>query len=157
MNVAPVVTAASLLRRPVVKLVLAAGAAAALAAGLGGGVHAQARAAAAPARAQSRPPVFTSLSCKGSSFCLAIGTFSKPGHPDLLDLLEEWKGKTWRTLPTPPGYLTISCGGPTFCLAGTSSPKGRPRTLVWNGRTWSTFKHQPPDVSTSPASPPRSA
>ena len=38
MNVAPVVTAASLLRRPIVKLVLVASVAAALAAGLGGGV-----------------------------------------------------------------------------------------------------------------------
>jgi hypothetical protein len=137
MNVASAVAVASRLRWPGVKLVLAAGAAAALVAAVG--------CAAGPATpALTGSAVFTALSCKGSSFCLAVGTYPKPKHPDLA-LIEKWNGRTWQIFPKPRAYSSISCGGPSFCLADTAPPKSPPVTMVWNGKAWRTFKDQLPD------------
>jgi hypothetical protein len=128
------------------KLVLAAGVAAALATGAGTAGSGHAQAAAAPsARTLAGPAVFYGLSCRGGSFCIAEGSFARPGHSQV-PLLEEWNGRRWRILPTPRGYLGATCGGPLFCLAATHLPGSLPRTVMWNGRTWRAFKHQPPDV-----------
>jgi hypothetical protein len=141
--------------RQVAKLVVTAGVAAVLVVGAGLGLglgsgpaaSAQARAATAPSvRRLASPAAFSGVSCKGGSFCLATGSYSKTGHPDL-PLLEEWNGKTWRIMPEPPGTLfSITCGAPSFCLAATQPARSGARTVVWNGRTWRTFKHQPPDI-----------
>jgi hypothetical protein len=145
MNAGSAVAAASALRWRVVKLVVARGVAAALGAGAGGSAHA--RAGAAPsARPLAGPEVFSELSCHGGSFCLAVGSYARRGHRPL-PLLEEWNGRRWRILPVPRWYYAITCGGPSFCLAATFLPRGPERTVVWNGRTWRTFRPQPSDVS----------
>jgi hypothetical protein len=148
--------AARQLRQRLARLVLAAGVAVALVAALGG--LAQARNVAqiadagragpvAVARPQvAAPPVIEVQSCTGSSFCLATGSYSKPGHP-YIPVLERWNGKAWRIIPNPSGFEgQISCGGPSFCLAVVAS-KGHPaRDVQWNGRAWRSFKPQPPDL-----------
>ena len=110
-------------------------AAAALVAGFGGGSRSAGRPTAGPA-------VFTSVTCRGDSFCLATGTYPKPKHPQLA-LLEEWNGRAWRIFPKPGGYNGITCGGPPFCLAGVELHR-KSSTLVWDGQVWRTLKYQPP-------------
>jgi hypothetical protein len=147
MNEGSAVATARMLKGQVARLVLAAGVAAVLAAGLGSG---GARAAAVPsARSGTGPAVFSQVSCKGGSFCLATGSYNKPGRPPIA-LLEAWNGRTWRTFPKPRYYDSdndyITCGGPKFCLAVTvPPPRHRPRTVAWNGRAWRAFTPQPPD------------
>jgi hypothetical protein len=148
--------AARLLSQRLVRLVLAAGVAVALIAGLGG--LAQARTVSQVADAgrsgpvtvarpqAAAPPVLEVQTCTGSSFCLATGSYSKPGHP-YIPVLEQWNGKAWRIIPNPSGFEgQITCGGPSFCLAVVSAPKDSARDVVWNGRAWRAFKPQPPDV-----------
>ncbi len=128
------------IRRQVVKLFVATGLVAALATGSSASALAHAE-----ATGQSAPPAFSSLSCLGDSFCVAVGTYSKPGHSNL-PLIEQWKSKSWQILPTPFGFFKITCGGSKFCLAGTTPPKGSSKhTLLWNGRTWTALKYQSPD------------
>jgi hypothetical protein len=147
--------AARPLGKLVVKIVFAAGPAATLVAGLGGNAQAQivshaawaGRAVtAAPARpATASPPALFVQSCTGRSFCLATGTYSKPGH-GLTSFIEEWNGKTWRIIRNPNGFSgNVTCGTPTFCLAGGSSAKGRSVEFEWNGKSWHRFTAQPPD------------
>lgn len=153
MDVGSAVATVGTLRKQVVKLVCAASVAvavvAAMSLGLGqvGSAHAaQVRVAAASRHPlAARPPAFSGLSCKGRSFCMAIGSYSKPGQPNLR-VLEEWNGTTWRIIPEPAGSLYfVTCGGPSFCLGVRQPPKGGLVTVVWNGRNWRNFKYQPPD------------
>lgn len=151
-NSAVSVATAGRYRKQIVKLVFTAWAALAVVAALGlglgqpGSAHAaQVRVAAASRAPLAGLPAFSRLSCKGRSFCMAIGSYSKPGKPNLR-VLEEWNGKTWRIIPEPAGFLYgITCGGPSFCLGDRQPPKGGLVTVVWNGRTWQNFKYQPPD------------
>ena len=135
------VTAATRTRQSV-RAVLAAGVILALAAG-----------PARPADAAGHPAVdavLSAVSCKGPSFCLAIGHYSKPGHPEV-QLTEMWNGKTWRIVSDPlRGFMThLTCGGPSFCLASrfiqTETGISPQPMAVWNGRTWKVFKDQPTD------------
>jgi hypothetical protein len=156
MKARPTLAAARLLRQRLATLVLAAGVAVALVVGLGGLAQARTiglvndagRAGSVTlARTQaSAPPVLEVQSCTGSSFCLATGSYSKPGHP-YIPVLERWNGKAWRIIPDPSGFEgQITCGGPSFCLAVVSAPKDSARDVVWNGRAWRAFKPQPPDA-----------
>jgi hypothetical protein len=119
---------------------VAAGAVAALVAGLGGTAQA---ALAHPETAA--PPVLYVQSCTGGSFCLATGTYSKPGER-YAPLAEEWNGKTWRIFPGPSGFWgPITCTGLSFCLASGRSPQGHNQEDVWNGKTWRKFTALPPN------------
>lgn len=134
------------------KVVVAVGVAVALAGGLGGSALARAagqaggafRAAAAPsARHPVARAILSGVSCRGRSFCMAVGNYSEPGH-DHVRLAEEWNGRKWRIVADPlRGDLsTLTCGSPSFCLADRTSVR---RVAVWNGRTWRTLKNQPAD------------
>jgi hypothetical protein len=135
----PAAAVASTRTRQVITLAVTAVVTAALAAGPGGGDSA--RAATMPsARAQADTTAFGGVSCTGGSFCIAVGTYSKPGHSGR-PLLEEWNGRKWQVFAAPPGLDHITCAGPAFCLAATS-PDGE---MIWNGRVWRVFKDQPPN------------
>jgi hypothetical protein len=120
------------------KVVLAAGVVVALAGGPGGGAEA------GTVGPRVLRAVLYGVSCKGRSFCLAVGNYSVPGDHDVR-LAEEWNGQTWRDVPDPlSGNLgNLTCGSPSFCLA--SRPAARP-LAEWNGRTWQMLKDQPPDM-----------
>lgn len=142
----------------IIKAGAAAAAAAALAAGLGGGAQASTAspdggpgiAATAPARAAGSHANLYGVSCKGRSFCMAIGTYTRPGHPSVR-LAEEWNGRRWRSVPDPlTGILAwVTCGSPSFCFAQRDDVPGvnagTPDLAEWNGRTWHSLKNQPPD------------
>jgi hypothetical protein len=111
------------------------------------GVAATLAAGPRPARAPAGPAAFTSLTCFGTSFCMAAGGDAEPGHRPV-PLLEKWNGRTWRVIADPRGYrlsYPLTCGGPSFCLATIKNAKSPPRTVQWNGRTWQNFTPQPPD------------
>src|SRR5580658_2474780 len=133
------------------KVLVAAGLVAALAGGSGG-------AAAAAARPPVLRAVLSGVSCKGPSFCMAVGNYSVPKDHDVR-LAEEWNGKTCRAVPDPlSGNLdNITCGSPSFCLADrlVNGLTGVYSLVEWNGRTWQTLKHQPPGLyDVSCGSPP---
>jgi len=129
----------------VLRIALAAVVAAGVVAGMGG--SAQALAAGHARRAPVSNVSFSRVSCRGKSFCLAVGQYSVPGHPEVR-LTEEWNGKVWRILPDSlPGVLhNVTCGSPSFCLAGRAilTGKGTARIYLteWNGRSWQKFKHE---------------
>jgi hypothetical protein len=144
MNAGPAAAAARTFRWQATMVGLLVGVAAVLVVGLIGGARAWA-AAARPARVLAGPAELSGVSCTGGSFCIAVGSYSKPGHAGL-PLLEEQTGRKWQVLPAPPGFDGITCTGPSFCLAATSPPGSPARTMVWNGRVWRTFKYQSPDM-----------
>lgn len=127
------------------KVVVTAAVAMAFVAGIGGVAQAAPGRVATPTSPAASPATFGQLSCFGRSFCDAIGSYSKPGHP-FIPLIELWNGKVWRVIPDPVNFNdVITCGGLTFCLAA-ASPQGHLRSVVWNGRAWKVLRPQPPDV-----------
>jgi hypothetical protein len=99
--------------------------------------------AAGPASAQ-RPEValkaaLTAVSCKTSSFCLAVG-WSQAGSHARRPLTEVWHGTRWRVIPDPVRRLftSVSCASPTFCMARTKAG-----FAAWNGTRWTALASQP--------------
>lgn len=143
--------------------VLKAGLALGVAAALAGGAGASARPltigqtagraqapAASPARNRDLHATLYGLSCQGRSFCMAIGSYSEPGHPGV-HLAEKWNGRKWSTAPDPlAGILNgLTCARPSLCFAARTrmvSGDKYPVTdeVEWDGRTWQTLKNQPP-------------
>ena len=67
------------------------------------------------------------LSCATASFCVAVGTLTKP-------LI--WDGYTWlysTVSGRAPALTSVSCTNPSFCVA-TSSTTGV--ALEWDGASW---------------------
>jgi hypothetical protein len=118
-----------------------------VAAALTGGAGAS---AASPAGTRGLRAILSEVSCQGRSFCLAIGSYSEPGHPGVR-LIDEWNGKTWSTAADPlTGDLSsLTCGSLSLCFATRSRIIGRKKkstvtdTVKWNGRTWRTITNQP--------------
>ncbi len=88
-----------------------------------------------------------SISCTGSSFCMAVGGYSECNyyclygeHTTYPTLAEVWNGTMWSIVPSPGtaagGLSDVSCTSSTFCMAvGESGPN----TLAenWDGTAWS--------------------
>jgi len=123
--------------------VLTAGLAAATAA-----PAAAAPAAAAPATASlsARPhrAGFSAISCKGASWCMAVGAYTDSSGARHA-MAQEWNGTRWRVLKNPPGRppASLSCSAPWFCMA-SGGPTG---AETWNGRSWRTMKSPPGGVN----------
>ncbi len=91
--------------------------------------------------------VLSGVSCAGSSFCQAVGTFDDGVNPGRT-LAESWNGATWTLVPSPNQSSTeadsladVDCFGPTTCTAvGQSNDPSTgfdPLAVAWNGSTWS--------------------
>ncbi len=157
MNIRSALAAATAVRWQVAKAGVAVVAVAALAASTGGSAQARTAgraagairvAAASSARNPGIRAILYQLSCKGRSFCIALGSSRRPGHT-AVPLLEQWNGKQWRTVTDPltRDLISITCGIPSFCFAARART-GRPADLVaWNGRAWHTVKAQPANPS----------
>jgi len=103
-------------------------------------------ATATPATGAVRPgrASFSAVSCKGSSWCMAVGSYtSRSGQHHAL--AEVWNGKTWRVLKDPPGRApnSLSCSAAWFCMAN-GGPTG---AQTWNGKTWREMKSPPGGLS----------
>lgn len=164
------VAAAATVGRQFMKAALAASMVPAVAVITAGARGAQASAAgqvASPARAAAILPgrhrpvqaFLSEVSCKGPAFCLAVGLYSRPGHPKV-PFVQEWNGRTWRIVADPlrGGIYDLTCGSRSFCL-GTRfvliDPfDGTPYQAVWNGRTWRSFKNPPAELGDASCSSP---
>jgi hypothetical protein len=102
-------------------------------------------AAAAPAPGRVVQANLSRLSCRGSSFCMAVGSYSTAKHQHVR-LIEYWNGKTWRIAPDSFGhnFFNLTCGSPTFCLAAQNETGD---LAVWRGRTWRPFGNRPSNVT----------
>jgi hypothetical protein len=109
-----------------------------------GTVHASARGALATVASPTQPaaarPIrasFSAVSCKGTSWCMAVGSYTDRSHVRHA-LAQVWNGQKWRTLKNPPGRsLTgVSCSAPWFCMA-IGGPTGME---TWNGGVWRRIK-----------------
>jgi|SRR5579875_158057 len=89
------------------------------------------------------------LSCRSTTWCLAVGDYNTGSGPNLkqLTLSEVWNGKTWTMHlgANPAGQnsnalLGVSCTSTTSCVAVGNSltPKLTLLSLseTWNGKTW---------------------
>ncbi len=87
------------------------------------------------------------VSCVGSSFCQAVGTFNDGVNPGRT-LAETWNGTTWTLVPSPNESPTeadslsgVDCFGTTTCSAvGQSDDPSTgfdPLAIAWSGSTWS--------------------
>lgn len=120
-----------------------------LGAALGLGLAGSAAAHAADASRHGDPPasatILTSVSCRGSSFCMAAGV---AGFFRRQITTEIWNGKTWHGLvtPAPRGAFQlsgVSCANRGRCVAVGGANGARPFALSWNGRRWRATKAIP--------------
>jgi hypothetical protein len=75
------------------------------------------------------------VSCEGSSWCMAVGSYISQFHGHAL--AQVWNGRRWQIVPKVPGrsLTSLSCLSVSFCVAG-GGPTGAER---WNGRSWLTM------------------
>jgi hypothetical protein len=75
----------------------------------------------------------TSVSCRGASWCMAVGSHTTTGGVRH-SLAMIFNGTAWRTLKDPAGtgLHAVSCSSATFCMA-EGGPVGAER---WNGTSW---------------------
>ena len=94
------------------------------------------------------PAGLSAVSCPGSSWCMAVGSYvDRSGVRHALALV--WNGQAWRELRNPAGGVlrSVSCSSPSFCMA-RSGLAGR--TEVWNGQTWRAVA-SPTHAATAPS------
>jgi hypothetical protein len=77
-----------------------------------------------------------SVSCAGSSSCMAVGGFQVPHHTPA-GLAESWNGTTWKVTKRPGTFAAgaVSCPALKSCvdIGGTLAE-------FWNGSTWRTLR-----------------
>jgi hypothetical protein len=87
-----------------------------------------------------------SVSCAGTAFCQAVGTFDDGVNP-ARTLAQSWKGGAWSVVPSPnvsstedDNLASVDCFGPTTCSAvGQSNDPTAgfvPLAAVWDGSSW---------------------
>jgi hypothetical protein len=95
--------------------------------------------------------VLNGVSCHGSSFCMAVGSYKVNASPTTgqtnkaVPLADKWNGTTWTSVPVPPPQpkshstilLGVSCTSATFCMAVGSAPDDVGLAEKWNGTKWS--------------------
>jgi hypothetical protein len=105
------------------------------------------------AQANQNPPgasdsQFTSVHCRTSTSCVAVGQYVTAGKTKTL--VERWNGAKWliEASPNPPaiavsGLSSVQCASATFCVAVGSyfedtSDSSAEKTLVeqWSGSSW---------------------
>jgi hypothetical protein len=104
--------------------------------------------------------LLVSVSCTGSTSCMAVGQTQvvvPPGFTNLHPFAESWNGTKWQIVPTPT--LThagatlngVSCTSSTSCMAVGGEGRLRNPTQFtlaaqWNGTAW-TFVSTPPPLT----------
>ncbi|HEY3907327.1 MAG TPA: hypothetical protein VGM14_25715 [Streptosporangiaceae bacterium] len=101
-------------------------------------------AATAAGRTAAKPKDQASLaavSCRGSNWCMAVGTYTAKSKVHAL--AQVWNGSKWRIVRGVPGteLSSVSCVTDTFCV-GAGGPTGAEQ---WNGRAWRTVNLGKPD------------
>src|ERR1700676_2032411 len=88
--------------------------------------------------------ILYSVTCKGPSFCMAVGDSTIGSHDQ--SLIEQWNGTAWSVVPSPSPIAAndydlfgVSCASTTMCVAvGNVYASGVGLNLVdqWNGTAW---------------------
>jgi hypothetical protein len=105
------------------------------------GSAAAATAATQPAAKVKNQASLASVSCRGSNWCMAVGTFTAKSKVHAFAQI--WNGSTWRIVPNVPGteLSSVSCVTNSFCV-GAGGPTGAEQ---WNGHAWRTVNMGKPD------------
>lgn len=101
-------------------------------------------AATAATRAAAKPAnqaILAAVSCRGSHWCMAVGTYTAKSK--VHSLAQTWNGRKWRIVPNVPGtaLTSVSCVTDTFCV-GAGGPTGAEQ---WNGHAWRAVNMGKPD------------
>ena len=90
---------------------------------------------------------FQSVTCTGTSNCVAVGGSESAGPGFLIrTMVEVWNGSTWSLVSTPDASTTlddyligVACVSATSCTAvgRTGNANAVPLALSWNGVSWS--------------------
>jgi hypothetical protein len=103
--------------------------------------------------------LLSSVSCTGSTRCMAVGqtqVFTEPGGFTVLHpFAEAWNGIKWQVVPTPKlahsgaSLNGVSCTSPSACTAVGSEGTPKNATLFtlaesWNGSAWKFVTTPPP-------------
>jgi len=97
--------------------------------------------AASPNPEGSKGSRLESVSCSGSTFCVAAGWYEKSSG-SIVALLEKWNGTQWEVSSSPSlsGKLAgVSCNATNSCFAVGYSSEFNPAKVVsevWNGTKW---------------------
>ncbi|MDT4916184.1 MAG: hypothetical protein QOH89_884 [Pseudonocardiales bacterium] len=81
-----------------------------------------------------------SVSCKGSTFCMAVGFDADTDFVPVRAVAEVWNGATWTGVsPDSSARLSsVSCTSSTACTAVGNFDAGGVAAFRWNGTTWAT-------------------
>ena len=98
-------------------------------------------AAARPAAKPKDQASLAAVSCRGSNWCMAVGTYTAKSKVHAL--AQVWNGSKWRIVRGVPGteLSSVSCVTNAFCV-GAGGPTGAEQ---WNGRAWRTVNLGKPD------------
>ena len=83
--------------------------------------------------------LLTGVSCKSTSFCMAVGSYTLNGDPNGYSFAERWNGLEWASEYLPGNYgdelYGVSCPTAGSCMAVGDGLAG---TLIeqWNGASW---------------------
>jgi hypothetical protein len=111
------------------------------------------------ATASGGSATLSAVSCLGTKWCLAVGSFTPKGHV-AHSVSQVWSQGSWKVLPDPPGtglntMRTVTCTSRDYCLA-TGGQGGDKYYLAafWNGATWTStpgpkFEASPPSCASS--------
>jgi hypothetical protein len=112
-----------------------------------------------PKPAVARQARLTGVSCRGPSFCMAIGTYGMGKYFLDTPYSARWNGTHWSIIPTkkPEPHATfsltnVSCWSPSGCFAvgndSTSFDGVVTFTERWDGTTWSIVPSaSPPEIA----------
>jgi hypothetical protein len=84
-----------------------------------------------------------SISCAGSNFCLALGSYFV--GTKIHQLTERWNGSSWTSVPSPAVTSTsflatfngqLSCASPSACLEVNGNASYQAASERWNGQRW---------------------
>ncbi len=110
-----------------------------------------------PSPSTANTSVLESVSCTGTSFCVAVGYYYTGTVNQTL--IEQWNGTAWSIVASANSSATqsnelkgVSCTATTFCIAaGYFAPSSYSQNLVeqWGGTSWTIVAT--PDAGTSAA------
>ncbi|HLX51843.1 MAG TPA: hypothetical protein VKS82_26235 [Streptosporangiaceae bacterium] len=103
----------------------------------------------------SNATLFSSVSCPGRHWCMAVGQYFIDPHDSYgINLVEVWNGTSWQRLKLPGpgqnnGLNSVACTSVGHCMVAGSYNSSTSTYYsyadLWNGTSWRTFKLAGPD------------
>jgi hypothetical protein len=114
----------------------------------GSAAQVQARPIAAEAGSADETSFLGSVSCPGSSFCVAVGVPPAKRSQATGSFSQIWNGKAWQTIAVPssqpgPVLSAVTCRSESSCLTVGFGSDGAPVSDAWNGKAWRSLPAPP--------------